>query len=485
MTEFLPYTVSWNLTQRCNQQCAHCYLSAFPHAAQADELATDECFRVIDELAATTPDALLILTGGEPFLRRDLFALAGRAAERGFTVVLGTNGFLLREKQARAMRDHGIQGASISLDSTDPERHDTFRQFPGSWDGAIRAAEVLRAEELPFSLHMSVTEWNVSEIPAMIDLARGLGARVLNLFFLVRTGRGECLTDISAEEYERILTYLARVQGVGGGSESAPAASDTSPQPPFAKGGQGGILKEGLGGIVNGDASESLSRTGNGAIAAEARGAELGRAGELLIRAKCAPFFRRVLYGLDPASPLLSNFSEGSCPAGRHYCRIMPNGDVTACPYMPVVAGNLRQMSFGALWGEARVFEDLRGGKLGGRCGSCEFSRICGGCRCRAYATYGDYLAEDPACSYLPGAYGGRVIELPGHQTFGMKAEATLTWTAEAKARLAPIPGFARGMVVMGVERYARDRGIAVITPEVMQEVRQRMVARFPRFVGK
>lgn len=449
---FVPYTISWNLTRRCNQECAHCYLSAFPHAEPTEELTTQECVRVMDGMAEVNPGLLLILTGGEPFLRKDLFELAGHAVERGFTVVLGTNGFLLREKQAAAMRQHGIQGASISLDSTDAGRHDAFRRFPGAFAGAIRATEALRAEGLPFSLHMSVTGWNVGEVPAMIALAREIHARVLNLFFLVRTGRGEGLTDIPAEQYERVLTYLARVQGVG------PALPST------------------------GGARQSPGTLFRGPGAPDAPAGETGPSGDLLIRAKCAPFFRRILYGLDPASPLLGNFAEGSCPAGQHYCRIMPNGDVTACPYMPVVAGNLRRTRFAELWRDAPLFHDLRGGNLRGRCGSCEFSRICGGCRCRAYATFGDYLAEDPACAYQPGAYGGRVIELAAGQTFGLRAEATLTWTAEARARLARVPGFARGMVITGMERYARDRGIAVITPELMQEARQRMAGRFALF---
>jgi AdoMet-dependent heme synthase len=456
MNAFLPYTVSWNLTQRCNQQCAHCYLSAFPQAPSTDELSTEECFRVMDEMAGVNPDLLLILTGGEPFLRKDLFDLAGQAVQRGFTVVLGTNGFLLKEKQARAMRHHGIQGASISLDSTDPGRHDAFRQFPGSWEGAIRATQALRAEGLPFSLHMSVTEWNVAEIRAMIDLARRLCARVLNLFFLVRTGRGEGLTDIPAEEYERVLTEVARAQ-TDTPAGALPSALD-----------DGGLPEEAWGRELG-----QAPRLGS------------GHAGGLVIRAKCAPFFRRILYGLDPASALLRNFAEGSCPAGRHYCRIMPNGDVTACPYMPVVAGNLRQTAMGDLWRDARLFQELRGAKLGGRCGSCEFSRICGGCRCRAYASHGDYLAEDPACAYQPGGYGGRVIELPAHQTFGMPVERALTWSDEAQARLKGIPGFARGMVVASVERYARDRGMAVITPDLMQEVRERMGGRFPLFARR
>ena len=439
MAASTPYTISWNLTQRCNQRCAHCYLSAFPGASAAEELSTEECFRVVDEIAEVNPDVLLILTGGEPLLRTDLFDLGGYAADKGFTVVLGTNGFLLKQQHAKAMRQSGIQGASISLDSTDPARHDAFRRLPGAWRGAIQATEVLRAEGLPFSLHMSVIEWNVEEIPAMIDLARDLGARVLNLFFLVRTGRGEGLVDITPAQYERILTDVARAQGVG--------SDDGSADDPW--------------------------------------GAAVGRAGEMLIRAKCAPFFRRILYELDPASPLLKNFSEGSCPAGRHYCRIMPDGDVTACPYMPVVAGNLRGIPFGTLWRDALLFTDLRGGRLGGRCGACEFAKVCGGCRCRAYATYGDYLAEDPACVYQPGTYGGRVIELAADQTFGIAAEPTLTWTTEAEARLKRVPGFARGMVIRVVEREARARELGVVTAELMQEVRQRMVGRFPWFAGR
>jgi radical SAM protein with 4Fe4S-binding SPASM domain len=452
MTTFTPYTISWNLTQRCNQRCAHCYLSAFPGASMAGELSTEECFRVVNEIAEVNPDVLLILTGGEPLLRTDLFDLGGYAADKGFTVVLGTNGFLLKQQHAKAMRRSGIQGASISLDSTDPVRHDTFRCLPGAWRGAVRATEVLRAEALPFSLHMSVTDWNVDEIPAMIDLARALQAKVLNLFFLVRTGRGEGLTDITPAQYERILTYIARSQGVGSsGSAQLPRLSS-----------------------VQADGGED-----------DPWGAPVGRAGDMLIRAKCAPFFRRILYGLDPDSPLLKNFAEGSCPAGRHYCRIMPDGDVTACPYMPVVAGNLRAVPFADIWRDAPLFHDLRGGRLGGRCGACEFTKMCGGCRCRAYATYGDYLAEDPACVYQPGSYGGRVIELAMEQTFGIAAEPTLTWTAEAEARLKRVPGFARGMVIRVVEREARARELGVVTGALMQEVRQRMARPSAWFAGR
>jgi MoaA/NifB/PqqE/SkfB family radical SAM enzyme len=162
---YRAYAVSWNLTQRCNLFCAHCYISAAPGASVADELSTDECRRVMADIARVNPGTFLILTGGEPLLRGDIFELAAEGREHGFTVVLGTNGVLLRPRQARLMKSHGIQGASLSIDSTDPARHDEFRHLPGSWRGAVRATEALRAEDIDFSLHMSVTDWNVGEIP--------------------------------------------------------------------------------------------------------------------------------------------------------------------------------------------------------------------------------------------------------------------------------------------------------------------------------
>lgn len=435
------YAVSWNLTQRCNLQCAHCYISARRAPAVPGELSTAECRRVMDEIARVNPNVFLILTGGEPLLRKDIFVLAAEARDHGFTVVVGTNGALLREREARLLRGHGVQGVSVSLDSTDPGRHDAFRGLPGAWKAAARATGALRTEALDFSLHMSVTDWNVAEIPAMIELAGELGASALNLFFLVRCGRGEGLHDIEPAEYERILTYLARAQGVG----------DCGP---------------GRGPSVFGRGEDPWS-------------VAVGRVGGLLVRAKCAPQFRRIIWELDPGSPLLSNYAEGSCPAGRHYCRITPEGEVTPCPYMPLSAGSLRERSFADLWRSAGVFNDLRGGKLGGRCGACEFSRICGGCRCRAYATYGDYLAEDPACSYEPGAHGGRPVEIEADRTFGLDVSCGLAWDEAARRRLEAIPSFARGMVVKAVEAHARSRECSVVTPEMMADVRQKWGTHF------
>ncbi len=442
---YRAYSVSWNLTKRCNLFCAHCYMSAFSHADTSHELTTEECRRVMDEIAEINPDVFLILTGGEPLIRKDIFDLASYGTDKGFTVVLGTNGVLLREKEAKAMRRSGIHGASISLDSTDAKKHDEFRKLPHAFRDAVRAMQILKAEGLDFSIHMSVMPWNVSEIPAMIDFARDIGAKVLNFFFLVQTGRGERLADIRPAQYEEILTYLAKAQGVGNGAGRPSNALSVFDQPedPWT--------------------------------------VPAGRSGDLILRAKCAPHFRRIIYQLDPDSVLLKNYAQGSCPAGKYYCRITPEGDVTPCPYMPVAAGNLRQQSFADIWRSASVLNDLRDPKLGGRCGECEFSEICGGCRCRAYAAHGDYLAEDPGCDYQPGAYGGKVITLPQEQTFGLEVNLTLNWSDGARQRLKRLPSFARGMVARAVERYAGEQQIALITPELMQTVREQAETRLGR----
>jgi radical SAM protein with 4Fe4S-binding SPASM domain len=173
----------------------------------------------------------------------------------------------------------------------------------------------------------------------------------------------------------------------------------------------------------------------------------------MLVRSKCAPQFKQIAYQRGRGG-----LESGGCMAGTQYCRITPQGDVTPCPYMTVVAGNVREQSFGEIWRTSSVLKELRDpALLLGRCGRCEFKELCGGCRCRAQAAHGDYLQEDPACRHQP---TGVALELEGTR-----------WSEEARARLERIPiAFIRGKVEQGLEAFAMRQGIEVITPEVMEQ---------------
>jgi radical SAM protein with 4Fe4S-binding SPASM domain len=413
--EYRAHTISWNITRRCNINCAHCYLdAAFRTGEQADELSTEECFRVIDQIEEVNPSALLILTGGEPLLRKDLFEIVRYASQKKFMVVVGTNGTMLNDRLAQKMMEAGVKGVSISIHSAKPEAHDHFTRVPRSWQNTIRGAEVLKRNNIEFVIQTSTMPWNYDEIPEVVDLAYNLGARFFNLYFLVCTGRGQGLTgqDITEAQYEAMLVRVFEMQKK--------------------------------------------------------------YQGKMLISAKCTPQYKRIVYEADPDSPYLKSYS-GGCPAATHYAQITPKGDVTPCPYMSIPLGNVKETRFAEIWNTSLVLNQLRDRKLlQGRCGSCEFQKVCSGCRARAFAETGDYLAEDPSCQYEPGKYRFVEIKLEETLTLGLEADFQLTWTEEAKKRLERIPSFARGMVIKGTENYARSKGYQEITPELMKEVREK-----------
>jgi radical SAM protein with 4Fe4S-binding SPASM domain len=419
--EFRVQTISWNITKLCHLNCAHCYLDAdFRSGARVDELSTQECFHILDQIGEVNPNALLILTGGEPLLRRDVFRIARRAADRGCLVVLGTSGTPVSPEVADRMVDAGIRGASISLHSPRPEAHDAFTRVPGSWARAVRGARILRDKDVPLIIQTSTMSWNSDEIPEMVEFSHRLGAGVFNLYFLVCTGRGQGMTDVTPAEYERKLGELFELQK--------------------------------------------------------------RYQGRMLLGAKCAPQYMRIVYQRDPRSPSLKTYA-GGCPAATHYCRITPTGDLTPCPYLPLSAGNLKAQRFKDLWFEAPLMRELRDRtRLRGRCGRCEFQTVCSGCRARAYAERQDPLAEDPSCAYQTGQARAEPVVLDRAVTFGLEAEYTAPWTTEARQRLQMVPTFARGMVVKGVERYAQEMGYPAITPQVMAEAREKFAGptRFP-----
>ena len=389
-----PYVVSWNLTYRCNLACEHCYLDAggtplvgTENFADRSELGTEECFRVIDEIAAFAPECVTILTGGEPLLRRDILEIVRRAAERELWVVIGTNGVRITENVAKRLADAGARGLSLSLDALDPDRHDAFRKVRGAWRNTVEGAQILNRTGLPFIVQTTAGSHNLGELEAIADFAHDrLGAKVWNLYFLVPTGRGQFVSDITPAQYDEVLASLYSIQRKYNGrmlvnAKCAPHyiktvlenAAQTDPIPTDVR------LRQG-----NDGQAESAS----------------------------APS--------GPGIPQIRTYSGGAggCPAGTHYMGIRPNGDVTPCPYLPVFAGTLRSASLADLWTSSELFTDIRRRtSLGGRCGECEMNGHCGGCRARAYGMTGDLMAEDPLCTHTPGKFAGSPLLAIGGRT--------------------------------------------------------------------
>ena len=401
-----PYLVALNLTRRCNLRCEHCYLDAGTRLEGGrDELSSDEVKRVIDQIADLSDGCMVVMTGGEPLLRPDIEELVEHAAGRGLMVVLGTNGVGLTRERIARLQAAGLAGAGISVDSLEPGFHDDFRGCPGAWRKTMAALDACRDAGLVFQLHFSVTDDNAHEFEAMIEFAKSAGALALNVFFLVCTGRGEKVTNISAETYEDVLRRVTQ------------AAHDET---------------------------------------------------ELMIRAKCAPHFKRMALELDPNWPitLAQGYEAGGCLAGTRYCRVTPEGGVTACPYMEAEVGSVRGTEFADIWNHAEQFQALREPKLEGRCGTCEYTKMCGGCRARPFARDGNLMGEDFLCGYTPGQ--GAVIE-PLGDTGG-----ALNWSAAAETRLARVPPFVRRMVRRGVEDYVREQGRDTIEPDDMAAAAKR-----------
>jgi radical SAM protein with 4Fe4S-binding SPASM domain len=419
-----PYVISWNLTYRCNLACEHCYLDAggkpaidTPAFADRSELDTEQCFRVVDEIAAFAPDGLLILTGGEPLLRRDIVDIIRYAAARELWVVVGTNGVKITANLAEILKREGVRGLSLSLDALDAERHDAFRRVTGAFRNTVEGAKILARVGLPFIVQTTIGRHNVHELAAIADFAHDeLGAKVWNLYFLVPTGRGAHVSDVDDAEYDRILAALAVLQRK------------------FA--------------------------------------------GRMLVNAKCAPHYVRILQADDPGSPFLKGYADGAggCPAGTHYLGIRPNGDVTPCPYLPVFGGNLRRESLGEIWRSSEAFVRIRDRPaLGGRCGACELNGACGGCRARAYGATGDFMAEDALCTHQPGTLRAPVAPAVEYGAAADAPSGEVQWDPAARARMKEIPAFVRGMVSRRVEAYCRERGMGRVTAELLAEIRAKM----------
>lgn len=407
-----PHLVAWNLTTRCNLACPHCYVDAHRGGPGPRELDTAACLDVVDQLVAAGSAPMLVLTGGEPLLRGDVEVIAARAVQRGATAVVGTNGTGLTRDRLASLKAAGVSGYALSVDSLDPAVHDAFRGLPGALALTFAAIDALRTAEQGFVVQTTLSADNVGELDALAAWADAVGALVFNVFVEVATGRA-------------------------GGRIPLPAAD--------------------------------VEAAGARIVALERR-----YRGRMRVRTKCQPHLVRHVARAEPDSPLLAR--GAGCPAGLWYCRIDARGQVTPCPYLPVVAGDLARTSFADIWRDAPVLRALREEPLKGACGACDLRQVCRGCRARAYASGGDVLGADDSCTHRP-APGAEVLPAVP-RALGAPAAPELTWTPEATALLARIPSFVRGMVVGRIEAMARKKGIATIEAGMLTEMKGHMTGR-------
>ena len=314
--------IAWELTAACNLSCRYCRASA-SHEPDQGELDTDEAKRFVESIAPLKP--MLILSGGEPLLRPDLFQIIRLAVSLGIRVSLASNGTLITSGLAEEIADSGVSRVSISLDGADAAMHDHGRG-QGSFERSIRGIENLRGR-VDFQINFTVTQKNQSELIRIFDLAEKLGAAALHIFFLVPTGRGreeDVITPVRQEE------MLRQIEG------------------------------------------EMDRRT-------------------VEVQVTCAPQYARLK---KPGH----GRGSGGCLAGRRFVFVSRKGEVYPCGYLPLRVGSVREKNFIEIWENSPELQALREGRLKGKCGRCEFSRSCGGCRARAYALTGDYLQSDPSC---------------------------------------------------------------------------------------
>jgi heme b synthase len=343
--------VAWEITRSCNLFCAHCRASS-DYSHYENELSTKECLHLIDEILEVG-QPILILTGGEPLLRQDLLQIARYAVEKGLRVVIGSNGTLITKEAAARLKEVPISRIGVSIDFPLSHLQDKFRGKTGAFEAAMAGIAESRKAGIDVQINCTVTTMNACYLDDLLNLALQVGAVAFHPFMLVPTGRGKGLAaeKLSPQEYERILHWIYDKQ------------------------------------------------------------IELGD--RIFFKPTDAPHYLRVVMqrnnkgnrneaGIANEHSPMSSITRG-CLAGVGFCFVSHRGDMQGCGYLDVAAGNIRQESFGTIWNDSHLFRELRDlSNIKGKCGVCEYKRVCGGCRARAYEATGDYLAAEPYCIYEP-----------------------------------------------------------------------------------
>lgn len=343
--KIIPRVLAWEITRKCNLNCIHCRALASEDAPQG-ELTLAEYKTLIDDVAGFA-QPIIILTGGEPLLRHDLFDIAAYASGAGLRVAVSTNGTLVTSETARRLSDSGVASCSISIDGSNKEVHDDFRKQPGAFEASLRGLKILQEADIKVQINTSLTKRNMHDLDNIYKLVKNQNAHAWHIFMLVPTGRGESVADselITSEDYERILNYVY----------------------------------------------------------------ERNRDDEMEIKPTCAPQYYRILRQRAKAEGIPVdeqhfglNARTRGCLAGMGFGFVSYRGDVFPCGYYPIRAGNVREQSFSQIWEKSPLFTKLRDFKnYEGACGRCRYIMVCGGCRARAYAVTGDDMASEPYCSH-------------------------------------------------------------------------------------
>jgi radical SAM protein with 4Fe4S-binding SPASM domain len=393
--------IFWEVTKGCNLRCIHCRASATELSSPSD-LSTCTALGIIDQIAEAA-NPILVLSGGEPLYRSDIYQLARYATDKGLRVALATNGTLVTKDVARMIVDAGIKRVSISLDGADAFTHDTFRGIPGAFDAAVYGLRNLKALGMSLQINMTIARHNARQLPQVLELAKSLGADALHTFLLVPVG---CGVDIAAEqmvapeEYEEMLNWFYD-QSLKGGIELKATCA-----PHYFR-----VMRQRR--VAERQAAEAAAKAA--AVAPDPTGigpTEMIMPGATGISLK--PQGTGHPGGHPTGHPSDMNAMTKGCLAGTGVCFISHEGEIYACGYLPVVAGDVRKQKFADIWRDSVIFNELRDtGNLKGKCGCCEFRNICMGCRARAFAASGDYLDEEPFCVYQPRMTHGKKAGAP------------------------------------------------------------------------
>lgn len=366
-----PFIVIWECTRACPLACKHCRAEA-QLGRQPGELSTAEAIGLAAQVAAFgSPRPLFVITGGDPFAREDLFDIVRGAVGHGLAVAVSPSGTpTLTAENLAALKDAGAAAISLSLDGSTAARHDDFRGVCGVFDHTFRAWAAARELGMRVQINSTVSQHNLTDLPAIVRMVAERGAMTWSAFLLVPTGRGRNLEGLDASTVEDVLNFVYDA------GEFIPAKTTEAHH--FRRVAlQRAILeRRGL------DPAEIL---GLGSLYRRLT-AELA---ERMAESRTRP--RR--------TPMDVN-------AGRGFAFVSHVGDVHPSGFLPVAAGNVRAETLSRIYRHSALFRELREvTRLGGRCGRCEFATVCGGSRSRAFAVTGDPLAEEPWCGYQPGSF--------------------------------------------------------------------------------